>query len=206
MDCGVSLFGWGKNDYEFFRDCLYSINGYTLCGNQKILESASKQIPHGRCHVAFIDIDSISTTDFSFIPKLQKINRQLLTIIVSDKVYKQHVFNALSFGANGWICKPLTQSLILMSLEEVTKGGAPLCPKVSRLLVDSFRRNPDSPLSKRETEVLVLLSRGMTYRRIANNLYITTETAKSHIKKIYSKLKVNSRADALQKAMDKKVI
>ena len=74
------------------------------------------------------------------------------------------------------------------------------------MVVNSFQKNPNSPLSSRETQVLELLSKGKSYSMIAQELFITKETAKSHIKNIYSKLQVNSKSEAIAKATKEKLI
>ena len=78
--------------------------------------------------------------------------------------------------------------------------------KIAKMVVNSFQKNPNSPLSSRETQVLELLSKGKSYSMIAQELFITKETAKSHIKNIYSKLQVNSKSEAIAKATKEKLI
>ena len=78
--------------------------------------------------------------------------------------------------------------------------------RIAKLVVESFQKNPNSPLSPRETEVLELLSKGKSYSLIARDLFITKETAKSHIKNIYSKLQVRSKSEAIAKALQEKLI
>ena len=78
--------------------------------------------------------------------------------------------------------------------------------KIAKMVVASFQKNPNSPLSPRETEVLELLAKGKSYSMIAQELFVTKETAKSHIKNIYSKLQVNSKSEAIAKATKEKLI
>ena len=77
---------------------------------------------------------------------------------------------------------------------------------IARMVVESFQKNSNSPLTKRETQVLELLSKGKSYSVIADELFIHRETVKSHIKNIYYKLQVNSKADAIEKALKEKFI
>ena len=78
--------------------------------------------------------------------------------------------------------------------------------KIARLVIDNFHINPNSPLTKRETEILTLISEGKTYTQISEELFISKETSKTHIKNIYSKLQVNSKSQALAKAAQEKLI
>ena len=77
---------------------------------------------------------------------------------------------------------------------------------IARLVVASFQKNHNSPLSSRETEVLELLSRGKSYSNIAEELFIDKETVRTHIKNIYWKLEVHSKAEAIEKAMKERLI
>lgn len=206
MDCGVSLIGWSKDDCRLFRDITIAIDGFFVAGCFNGISAAAKHLPENMKHIAFIDAHELGIREFSFTMGLKRENPLLYVIIVSENLEGYEVFEALAAGVDGWICKPLSRSMIIGTFEELKNGGAPLCPQVSKLLVNSFKRNPDSPLSKRETQVLMLLAQGMTYNSIADNLFINRETAKSHIKNIYSKLNVGSKAEALQKAAKEKLI
>ena len=206
MDCGVSLIGWRKIDCQLFGDITIAIDGFFVSGCFNGISAAAKHLPENLKHIVFIDAPGLGIKEFSFIMDLKRQNPLLCVIIASENLEGYEVFEALASGADGWICKPISRSMIMATFEELKNGGAPLCSEVAKLLVNSFKRNPYSPLSKRETQVLRLLARGMTYNAIADNLYINRETAKSHIKNIYSKLDVGSKAEALQKAAEEKLI
>ena len=92
------------------------------------------------------------------------------------------------------------------SIEEAYNGGAPMSTSIARMVVHSFQRNIKSPLSPRETEVLQLLAKGKSYTMIAGELFIDKETVRSHIKNIYIKLEVNSKAQAIEKATKERLI
>jgi DNA-binding NarL/FixJ family response regulator len=92
------------------------------------------------------------------------------------------------------------------SIEEAYNGGGPMSTNIARMVVQSFQRNTKSPLSPRETEVLQLLATGKSYTMIAGELFIDKETVRSHIKNIYIKLEVNSKAQAIEKATKERLI
>jgi DNA-binding NarL/FixJ family response regulator len=94
----------------------------------------------------------------------------------------------------------------LDAIDEVQTGGAPMSGKIAKMVVDSFQKNQNSPLTSRETEVLEQLAKGKSYSIIADELFIHKETVKSHIKNIYFKLQVNSKAEALEIARKNKLI
>lgn len=123
-------------------------------------------------------------------PKLQ---------IVMVTVYEdtELVFNSLKAGASGYITKVSNYEQLLASLKEITNGGAPISSKIAKMVIESFHKNYDSPLSKRESEILRLVANGKTFTQISNQLFIARETTKTHVRNIYRKLAVNCRADAI---------
>jgi DNA-binding NarL/FixJ family response regulator len=128
--------------------------------------------------------------------------------VVMVTVYEDSdmVFEALKAGASGYITKSANYMELISALDEITKGGAPMSSKIARMVIDNFHINPNSPLTKRETEILQLISEGKTYTQISEQLFISKETSKTHIKNIYSKLQVNCKSEALAKATLEKLI
>jgi DNA-binding NarL/FixJ family response regulator len=126
----------------------------------------------------------------------------ILTVYESEKL----IFDALSNGASGYLTKSTPAAKIVESIKEVKQGGGPMSVNIARVVINSFRRNQNSPLSKRETQILELVCNGKSRTQIANELFIDLETVRSHIKNIYIKLDVNSRADAIKTARDNKLV
>ena len=117
------------------------------------------------------------------------------------------VFKALKSGATGYLTKTTQPSKILDAIVEVHKGGSPMSSNIARKIVASFQRTNTNKeiekLSKREIEILELLSKGLRYKEVADKLFLSTETVRTHIRNIYDKLQVNSRTEALNKAFPK---
>jgi len=128
----------------------------------------------------------------------------ILTVTVHDEGEK--IFDALCAGATGYLTKNISPQKLIEAIDEVLNGGAPMSTNIARLVIRSFQRSNDSPLTSRETEVLQHLSRGKSYTMIANELYINKETVRTHIKNIYQKLNVNSKAGAIEKATKDRLI
>ena len=128
--------------------------------------------------------------------------------VVMVSVYEDSdlVFEALKAGASGYITKSANYMELLSALDEIARGGAPMSSRIARMVIDNFHVNPNSPLTKRETEILQLISEGKTYTQISEQLFISKETSKTHIKNIYSKLQVNSKSEAIAKANLDKLI
>lgn len=130
------------------------------------------------------------------------------TEIIMVTVYEDSdlVFEALKAGASGYITKSANYTELLSALEEIVRGGAPMSSRIARMVIDNYHINPNSPLTKRETTILQLIAEGKTYTQISEELFISKETAKTHIKNIYSKLQVNSKSEAIAKANQDRLI
>ena len=127
-------------------------------------------------------------------------------IVITVHESSDLVFEALCAGACGYLTKTSNYSKLLEGIKEARSGGSPMSSHIARMVVESFQKNNNSPLTKRETEVLELLSKGKSYTAIADQLFVHKETIKSHIKNIYYKLQVNSKADAIAKALKERLI
>lgn len=122
---------------------------------------------------------------------------------------KQTIFTAIRSGASGYILKGATPRQLIEALHSLHEGGAPMSPKIARALICQFQEStgPESSLlTARETDVLQLLDKGLTYQQIAEKLCISHHTVHSHIKQIYEKLQAKGRRDALTKARKKGVM
>ncbi len=174
---------------------------------------------YARCEDAikklYSDLPDLVLTEFTFedgmngIAAVKAIKEKLPrtdTIILSSLDDPELVFDAFKAGANGYLCKSSGYSDLLSSLDEISRGGAPMSSKISRMVVEHFHANKNSPLTKRETEILQLIFRGNTYSQIANELLISKETSKAHIRNIYTKLQAKSKSEALAKAVQEKYI
>jgi DNA-binding NarL/FixJ family response regulator len=108
------------------------------------------------------------------------------------------IFECIRNGASGYVLKKDTPLRILQSIQEVFDGGAVMNPGIALKVLDYFKpENISNPLSKRETEVLELLANGLSYKMIADKLYLSFNTVNSHVKKIYEKLHVSSLGEAI---------
>lgn len=110
------------------------------------------------------------------------------------------VFNALRAGASGALTADTGIFDILEALGELERGGAPLSSVFAKLIVKDYHLNSNSPMTKREIEILQMIAEGKTYSEIADQLNIAKDTSKTHIRNIYEKLKVGSKSEAIHKA------
>ena len=143
------------------------------------------------------------------IDKKSELNILMLTVYEdSDKV-----FDALCAGACGYLVKKTPPSKLLEAIKDVYEGGSPMSSNVARQVITAFKETKiilttDSiyDLSRREIEVLSLLSDGDNYQEIADSLFISVDTVRHHIRNIYKKLHVHSQSEAVAKAIRKKII
>jgi DNA-binding NarL/FixJ family response regulator len=111
----------------------------------------------------------------------------------SDKV-----FECIRNGASGYILKKDSPQRILQAIQEVNEGGAVMNPSIALKVLDYFQpKKKDNPLSQRETQVLQLLADGLSYKMVADKLFLSFNTVNTHIKHIYEKLHVSSLGEAI---------
>jgi DNA-binding NarL/FixJ family response regulator len=177
------------------------INDYSDC------ETAIKNLNKDRPDIILMDIGLPGMDGITGIGKIKKLDPKVEIIILSIFEDYEKVFKALCAGAVGYLSKTSNHTEILDGINQVLKGGAPMSLKIAKMVVGSFQRNTiDSPLSRRETEVLSLLATGATYQVVSKELIVGIETVKTHVKNIYAKLNVNSKTEALSIAKENKII
>lgn len=182
------------------------VEGYQIVNAYASFDDAIKSIGDAAPDVVLLDIELPGTNGIAAIPKLKKMlpnaHILILTVYESEKL----IFEALANGASGYLTKNTPAAKIIESVKEVKDGGGPMSVNIARMVIKSFQRNQESPLSKRETQILEQIADGKSRSQIAKELFIDLETVRSHIKNIYLKLDVNSRADAIRLAKENKLI
>lgn len=135
------------------------------------------------------------------MPDLQII---MLTVFEDS----ERIFQSLEAGATGYLLKRTPPDQILSAIREVCNGGSPMSSQIARKVVQSFRKtrensNPPVKLSPREEEILSALAKGSRDKEIAEALFISVDTVHSHLRRIYEKLQVRSRTEAVVKYLRK---
>jgi len=191
---------------EGFERLINSMDEFHVTKSFSNCENAIKLVTKNPPDVIIMDIELPGMHGIEGIKRIKKIAPDANIIVMTVHEDIDLVFKALCAGACGYISKHTDYSKLLDAIKEVVSGGAPMSNRVARMVVESFQKNYNTPLTKRETEVLTLLARGKSYSMIADDLFIHKETVKSHIKNIYYKLEVNNKADAIDKALKDKLI
>ena len=162
-------------------------------------EAALAEMPAQRPDVVLMDIDLPGMSGISCVQALKTQLPDLDIIMLTIHEDDDSVFASLCAGAIGYLVKETPPVALLAAIEEAHKGGAPMSSHIARRIAGSFHTQPSS-LSDRETEVLRRLVKGDNYKVIADALFVSANTVKAHIKNIYKKLHVHTRAEAVSKA------
>jgi DNA-binding NarL/FixJ family response regulator len=189
---------------EILAGWIRRADGFRCVSEYDDAESTLTQLPQEKPSVVLVDINLPGMNGIECVRRLKP--RLPGTQFVMVTVYEDanHIFNALSAGASGYLLKHMRRNELLAALKDVHAGGSPMSSQIARRVVQSFQRagiesgNSDD-LSPRENEVLELLARGYLYKEIATVLQISVETVNTYIRRIYEKLHVRSRAQAVAK-------
>jgi len=168
-------------------------------------EEAAETLPLIKPDIVVMDINLPGMSGIDCIrkvkPQCPSIQFMMFTVYEND----EKVFDALKAEATSHLLKKTDPATIVESLKELYNGGSPMSANIARKLVSSFYHEneilPAGParLSVRESEIVQLLSQGLLYKEIAENLHISTGTVRQHIHKIYEKLHVQNRTEAINK-------
>lgn len=161
-------------------------------------------------HLVLMDIKMPRLNGIEATARLKQMHPQLKVIMTTVFDDDQHIFDAILAGADGYLLKDAPPEELHRGIREVMNGGAPLSPAIARKALAIMRRMPgespvkpaDHDLSAREIEILEQLSKGLRYRQVAENLYISEGTVRKHIENIYRKLQVHNKLSAVDKAKD----
>jgi DNA-binding NarL/FixJ family response regulator len=161
--------------------------------------------------VILMDIDMPGTNGITGLKQIRHVNQEVKILMLTVFDDNKNVFEAISNGANGYVLKKTPPAKLLEYIQEAQSGGAPMTSSIATQVLKMFSSiNSDKGeqynLSEREKEVLSLLVNGYSYKMISAEMYIAIDTVRSHIKKIYEKLHVNSKSEAVAKAFKDKII
>lgn len=185
---------------EGFREILQSVEKYSVINVYDNCEEAIYNLESDDPDIVLMDIELVESDGIEGTRIIRKRLPNCIILIITVFEDKENVFQALRAGASGYIVKNFNPNSILEAVAEALDGGAPMSRSISKMVVHSFRKQLDSPLSERESEVLQCISEGKSYSKIAQELFVSKETVKSHIKNIYRKLEVVSKAEAIRMA------
>jgi len=157
--------------------------------------------------IILMDIDLPGINGIEAVKKIRAIDKQVQIIMLTVFDDNTHVFNALCAGANGYLLKKYVSDKLISAIQEVLQGGAPMSPSIARMIITNMQEPTNNYLlTKREKEILFSLSKGNSHKMIAADLDIGIETVRTHLKRVYDKLHVNSQIEAVGKAINEKLV
>ena len=204
MAIAVSIVEDDAQARKIFAGWISRATGFRLVGDWGNAENAVESLPKLKPDVALMDINLPGMSGVEAVgilkPSLQDTQFVMLTVYEDA----DHIYRALAAGASGYLLKQTPRKELLAALEDVHRGGSPMTSNIARKVVQSFRQKPpglpaDGELSPREQEVLDLLAQGYLYKEIADRLNITGPTVNTYVRRMYDKLHVRSRAQAVAK-------
>lgn len=165
--------------------------------------AAIKNIGTITVDVMIVDINLPGESGIDFVREAKPLFPAVQFIIYSSLFDTDTIFSALKAGSTGYLTKETPPDKLAGAIKDVYNGGSPMSFDIARKIVKSFHEYEKRPanvlLSQRENEIIHLLAKGLRYKEIADKLFLSTETVRTHIRNIYEKLQVNSRTDAINK-------
>jgi len=167
-------------------------------------EAALEGLPRDRPDVVLMDINLPGINGVECVRRLKELLPDTQVVMLTVYEDTENIFNALAAGAAGYLLKRTTSAELLAAIRDVRQGGSPMTTHIARKVVQSFQKagasaRPTENLSPREKEVLDCLSQGFLYKEIADKLSIGYETVHTYIRRIYEKLQVRTRTEAVAK-------
>jgi DNA-binding NarL/FixJ family response regulator len=198
-----------EDDDRFRRSLarwIQSTKGLNCAGTFASAEEALRMIPQSNADVVIMDVNLPSMSGIECVRKLRAEHPALQFIMLTVYEDSDLIFKALQAGASGYLLKRSSPDQILEAIGDVSHGGAPMTSTIARKVVQSFQHRglsveDQASLTKREEEILGGLVRGLANKEIADELAISIETIRVHLKSIYEKLHVRSRTEAALKAV-----
>jgi DNA-binding NarL/FixJ family response regulator len=195
-------------DSDKFRETLARVlnraEGFRCLSQYPSAEDALKALPQDKPEVVLMDINLPGMNGVECVRQLKQVLPTVQVMMLTVYEDTENIFNALAAGATGYMLKRTPRDELFDAIREVHRGGSPMTTHIARKVVQSFQRavpaaSATETLSPREQEVLDCLAQGFLYKEIAEKLSISYETVHTYIRRIYEKLQVRTRTEAVAK-------
>jgi DNA-binding NarL/FixJ family response regulator len=186
-------------------------DGFRCVSHYGSAEAALENLPVIKPDVVLMDINLPGMNGVECVRKLKVILPKTQVMMLTVYEDTDNIFAALAAGASGYMLKRTPAKELIEAIHEVLRGGSPMTTHIARKVVLSFQRSPGAQqtanelaeLSDREQQVLDLLAQGLIYKEIAEKLQISYETVHTYIRRIYEKLQVRTRTEAVAKFLQR---
>ncbi|WP_276090761.1 response regulator transcription factor [Pedobacter sp. JY14-1] len=180
--------------------------GFQLTGAFGNCAEVEQQLDELKPDVVLMDIDMPMVNGIEGLRKIRAADSDVRVLMLTVFDDNENVFEAVKAGANGYLLKKTPPARLLEYIADVMEGGAPMTSSIATQVLNMVKSGnnagtQDFDLSAREMDVLKLLVNGYSYKMVAAELFISIDTVRSHIKNVYEKLQVNSKSEAVAKAL-----
>jgi len=173
-------------------------------------QEAIERVPQELPDVLIVDLNLPDMSGVDIIRAIKEKHPRTEILVLTIHESREHLFSALQAGAAGYLVKGASSTEIVSAVAMLMAGGAPMTPTVARYVIEEFQdiksRRETTTLTKREREVLQGIASGLSEKKLAVSLSVSPHTIHTHIKKVYRKLQVNTRAEAVLKARNKGIV
>jgi DNA-binding NarL/FixJ family response regulator len=186
--------------------------GFACTGAWPAIEEALVGMAGTSPDVALVDIGLPGISGIEGIRLLKERYPKLIPLVLTVYEDEERIFGALCAGACGYLLKGTSPARLLESLQEAVEGGSPMSPQIARRVVEQFRApraltsTPGYGLTPHEMRILRLLVDGHHYQTAADELGVTVNTIRFHLRSVYEKLHVHSKAEAVAKALRERLV
>jgi len=179
--------------------------GFEVAGQFDNCETADEDVEVLKPDVVLMDIDMPGKTGIDGVRLIREKNQDVKIVMLTVFDDNKNVYDAIRFGANGYVLKKSSPAAIIDAITDVYNGGAPMNSSIATQVLKMFANmspvSKNYDLSEREKDVLQSLVNGNSYKMVAAALKISIDTVRTHIRNIYDKLQVNSKSEAVAKAL-----
>ena len=207
---GIILIEDNRNLRDSWQTIINNERDIFVAGSFISVEDAMKSDVVKRATLILMDIHLPGMSGIDGINAIHEINPDIPVVIVTVNEEDASIFHALKEGAIGYLLKQMSTTELIQAIHNALEGGSPMSPTVARKVIESFRtvwkNKCNVELSARELEILQQLADGKTYAAIAKSIFLSVDGVSYHVRNIYYKLQVKSRAEAVREGIRRKLI
>ncbi|MBC7905021.1 MAG: response regulator transcription factor [Gemmatimonadaceae bacterium] len=215
MALRIAIFDDNKNIRESIGMLLKTVPEFELVGSFSHVLDCVDDVKESQPDIVLMDIEMPGMTGIEAVKAIKKDLPHIQVLMQTVFEDDDRVFDSICAGASGYILKNHLNTRLVDAINELQFGGSPMSPSIARKVLGKLQQHsadirpeeaPDYRLTPREKEVLACIVNGLSYKMIADQLNISYETVRSHVKKIYEKLHVASLTEAVAKAINQRIV
>ncbi len=204
----ISIIEDNLNMRKSIVELLDSVEDFEVYCEYGDVEKAEEEFVISSSDIVLLDISLPNKNGLTIIPWLREKNPNILIIMLTIHYDDEYIFEALKIGAIGYLVKNTGIENLIKFIYDAIRGGSPMSPKISRRIVEFYRNEKkkkdgiNETLTEKECKILSLLGKGFSYKAVGDELFISKHTVNYHLRKIYEKLQVKNKAEAVSKFLN----